>query len=160
LTRVIVLGCAGSGKSRFARRLSERTGAPVIDLDALWRAQGDEDLDRFRNTMARLHAADAWISDGNFSVATFDIRLPRADLILWLDRSRIVCAWRAVKRVLLPGEAHHRLADLGKVLAFIRRFDRLNRPLIEAERIKYGPDVPVVHLASDRQANAFLADAG
>jgi adenylate kinase family enzyme len=157
LTRVIVLGCAGSGKSRFASRLSERTGAPLIDLDALWRS--DEDHERFRTTLRRLHAADAWISDGNFSVATFDVRLPRADLIVWLDRPRIVCTWRAVKRVLEPGEPHHRLADLGKVLAFISRFDRVNRPLIEAERMKHGPGVPVVHLASDRAAGAFLADA-
>jgi adenylate kinase family enzyme len=160
LTRVIVLGCAGSGKSRFARRLSERTGAPVIDLDALWRAQGDEDLDRFRNTMARLHAGDAWISDGNFSVATFDIRLPRADMIVWLDRPRALCAWRAVRRVLAPGEPHHRLKDVGKVLAFIRYFDRKNRPVVEAERSRHGPDVPVVHLASDRATDAFLANAG
>jgi adenylate kinase family enzyme len=158
LTRVIVLGCAGSGKSRFARRLSERSSAPVIDLDAVWRA--GEDHERFRETLRCLHAADAWVSDGNFSVATFDIRLPRADLIVWLDRPRAICAWRAVKRVLTPGEPHHKLSDLGKVLSFIRGFDRRNRPLIEAERIKHGPDVPVVHLASDRAADAFLADAG
>jgi hypothetical protein len=158
LTRIIVLGCAGSGKSSFARRLSERTGAPLIDLDALWRS--DEDHERFRATLRRLHAAEAWISDGNFSVATFDLRLPRADLIVWLDRPRMVCAWRAVKRVLVPGEGHHRLSDLGKVLSFIRGFDRRNRPLIEAERIKYGPSVLVLHLASDRETDAFLAGAG
>ncbi|HXQ10650.1 MAG TPA: AAA family ATPase [Caulobacteraceae bacterium] len=158
MTRVIVLGCAGSGKSTFARRLSERTGAPLIDLDALWRS--NEDHERFRATLRRLHAADAWISDGNFALATFDIRVPRADLIVWLDRPRIVCAWRAIKRVLTPGEAHHRLEDLGKVLTFIRTFDRRNRPLVEAERVKHGPDVPVVHFASDRETDAFLADAG
>jgi adenylate kinase family enzyme len=160
VTRVIVLGCAGSGKSTFAGRLSERIGAPLIDLDALWRAQGDEDLDRFRETMVRLHAGESWISDGNFSVATFDIRLPRAHLVVWLDRPRLVCAWRAVFRVIAPGEPHHRLRDLGQVLAFIRYFDRKNRPLIEAERIKHGPDIPVVHLATDRATDAFLANAG
>ena len=154
LTRVIVLGCAGSGKSTFARRLGERTGAPVIDLDAIWR--GDEDHLRFRETLSRLHAADAWISDGNFALATFDIRLPRADLIVWLDRGRPLCAWRALKRVLTPGEPHHKLRDLGHVLAFIRNFDRVNRPRIEAERERLGPAVPVVHLASDREVEAFV----
>jgi adenylate kinase family enzyme len=160
VTRVIVLGCAGSGKSSFARRLSERTGAPLIDLDALWRAQGEANLDRFRETLAQLHDGESWISDGNFSVATFDIRLPHADLVVWLDRSRLVCAWRAVRRVLGPDEPHHRLKDVGKVLAFIRDFDRKNRPLIEAERIRHGPDTPVVHLENDRATDAFLANAG
>jgi adenylate kinase family enzyme len=154
VTRVIVLGCAGSGKSTFARRLSERTGAPLIDLDAIWRS--DEDHARFRETLGRLHAADAWISDGNFALATFDIRMPRANLVVWLDRPRLLCAWRAVMRVLTPSEPHHRLRDLGKVLAFIRAFDRVNRPRIEAERRRLGPSVPVAHLASDRAVEAFL----
>jgi hypothetical protein len=157
LTRVIVLGCAGSGKSTFARRLAERAGAPVIDLDALWRS--DEDHGRFRETLVRLHAADAWISDGNFALATFDIRMPRADLVVWLDRPRLVCAWRALKRVLTPGEPHHRPRDLGKVLAFISGFDRVNRPRIEAERRRLGPVVPAVHLASDRDVEGFLDQA-
>jgi adenylate kinase family enzyme len=158
LTRVIVLGCAGSGKSTFGRRLSERTAAPLIDLDALWRR--DENHERFRETLIHLHAADSWISDGNFSAATFDIRMPRADLVVWLDRPRAVCAWRAITRVLTPGEAHHRPKDLGKVLTFIRHFDRKNRPLIEAERLKHGPRVPVVHLTSDADADSFIARTG
>jgi hypothetical protein len=33
--------------------------------------------------MTAAHAADAWLSDGNYALATFDIRLPRADLIVW-----------------------------------------------------------------------------
>jgi len=159
VTRVIVLGCAGVGKSTFARRLAEKTGVALIHLDAIWRAQGDDDRDRFRATLERLHAADAWVSDGNFSQLTFDIRLPRADLIVWMERPRLVCAWRVVRRVLAPGEQHHRLKDIGKALAFIRRFDRVNRPLIEAERLRHGPGLPVVHLRSDGEADAFLRDA-
>ena len=34
--RIVVLGCAGSGKTTLAQRLGERTGAPVICLDAVW----------------------------------------------------------------------------------------------------------------------------
>ena len=156
MTRVVVLGCAGSGKSRFARRLSERTGAPLIDLDALWRAQGDEDLDRFRDTMARLHAGDAWISDGNFALATFDIRLPRATLVVWLDPPKLLCAWRSITRVFQKSEPH-RIGGLAKVLRFIWNFDRINRPLIEASRIAHGPDVPVSRLRNNREIASFLS---
>jgi adenylate kinase family enzyme len=156
LTRIVVLGCAGSGKTTFARRLGARTGAVVIDLDALWRAQGDEDRMAFRETMRRRHAAQAWISDGNFAALTFDIRLPRADLIIWLDAPRLLCAWRAMVRVIDPTEGHHQARDLGKVLTFIRGFERVNRPLIEGQRLRHGADVPVVHLASERDVEVFL----
>ncbi len=130
----------------------------MICLDDIWRPHwGTDDLARFREVMTQAHAADAWISDGNFALATFDIRLPRADLVLWLDRPRLACAWRAAARVLRAGEAH-RPRDLLKVLRFIWAFDRVNRPRIEAARAKHGGDVPVVRLHSDGEIAAFLTD--
>ena len=159
MSRIVVLGCAGSGKSTFARRLGERTRAPVICLDAIWQPTwGDDDVANFRTLVAQAHAGDAWISDGNFAVATFDIRLPRATLIVWMDRSRIICAWRSIARVLRPGEAH-RVGGLVKVMQFIWGFEQKNRPLIEAQRIAHGPNVPVVRLKNDREIGAFLDSA-
>jgi hypothetical protein len=102
------------------------------------------------------HAGDAWISDGNFALATFDIRLPRASLVVWLDRPRLLCAGRSIARVFQKGEAH-RIGGLAKVLRFIWNFDRINRPLIEANRIAYGPDVPVLRLKNSRSIAAFLS---
>ena len=132
MSRIVVLGCAGSGKTTLARRLGERTGAPVISLDAIWQPHWTEDdVADFRILMKQAHAGESWISDGNFAVATFDIRLPRADLVVWLDRPRLFCAWRAITRVFQPGH-DHRIGGLAKVLRFIWNFDRINRPLIEA----------------------------
>jgi hypothetical protein len=45
---------------------------------------------------------------------------------------------------------------LGEVLAFIWRFDRVNRPRIEALRVCYGPDVPVRRLTVSREVAEFL----
>ena len=157
--RIVLLGCAGAGKTTLARRLGEGTGAPVICLDAIWRPDwGVEDVGRFRALLVEAHAGGAWVSDGNFALATFDIRLPRADLIVWLDRPRLFCAWRAIARVFRPGEAH-RLGDLGTVVRFIWGFERINRPRIEAARLEHGADVPVVHLRNDREIEAFLSTA-
>ncbi|WP_340645425.1 AAA family ATPase [Phenylobacterium sp.] len=155
VTRIILLGCAGSGKTTLARRLAEQTGAPVIDLDAIWRGKTQE-TPEFRQTLATLHAADAWISDGNFAVVTFDLRMPRADLVVWLDRPRLTCAWRAVVRVFRKGEMH-KPRDLLTVLRFISGFDRQNRPRIEALRLQFGPGVPVVRLRTDADIAAFVA---
>jgi adenylate kinase family enzyme len=157
MSRIVVLGCAGSGKTTFARRLGERVGAPVICLDAIWQPNsGNDDVPTFRKLIKEAHAGETWISDGNFAQVTFDIRLPRATLVIWIDRPKMFCAWRAITRVFQPGE-QHRILNLTKVLRFIWNFDRINRPLIEAQRIAHGPDVPVRRLTNDREIAAFLS---
>jgi adenylate kinase family enzyme len=157
MTRIMLLGSAGSGKTRLARRLEARTGLPVICLDNVWRPEwGKDDVPAFRVLMVEAHAREYWISDGNFAAATFDIRLPRASLVVWLDRPRWLCALRATTRIFRQ-DSDHRLSGLTKVLRFIRNFDRVNRPLIETLRIKHGAKVPVIHLKSDREIEAFLS---
>ncbi|MFZ0657806.1 MAG: hypothetical protein WAM05_03765 [Candidatus Binataceae bacterium] len=156
MARIVILGCAGSGKTTLARELGERIGAPVICLDAIWQPDWEEeDVPTFRALVEKAHAADAWISDGNFALATFDIRLPRATAVIWLERSRLSCAWRAITRVFKRGEAH-RIGKLPEVLAFIWKFDRVNRPMIETTRVTHGPDVPVRRLTGSRAIAAFL----
>jgi adenylate kinase family enzyme len=160
MARIVILGCAGSGKTTLARALGERTGAPVISLDAIWQPDWKEkDVPTFRALVKEAHAVDAWISDGNFALATFDIRLSRATLVIWLERSRLSCAWRAIMRVFKSGEAH-RVGKLPEVFAFIWKFDRVNRPLIEMTRVSHGPDVPVCRLTGSRDITAFLDTYG
>jgi len=129
----------------------------VICLDAIWQPNwGKDDVATFRDLVEEAHAGETWISDGNFAHATFDIRLPRATLVIWLDRPKMFCAFHAITRVVQPGE-RHRVGNLAKVLRFIWNFDRINRPLIEANRIAYGPDVPVLRLKNSRSIAAFLS---
>jgi adenylate kinase family enzyme len=154
--RVVVLGCAGSGKTTFSRQLGARLNIPVICLDAIWQPGGD--ISRFRATISPLHAGSVWISDGNFSDVTFDIRLPRATLIVWLERPRLLCLWRAFARVFRSGEPH-KISGVGEVLAFIWSFNRINRPKIERNRLAYGPNVPVVTLGNSNAIAAFLSSA-
>ena len=152
-----MLGCAGSGKTTLARQLGERTGARVICLDAIWHPDwGNNDVPTFRALIKDAHAGDSWISDGNFALATFDIRLPRASLLVWLDRPKLLCAWRSITRVFQRGE-NHRIGGLAKVLRFIWNFDRINRPRIESSRMVHGPDVPVRRLTNNREIASFLS---
>ncbi|MGA9510476.1 MAG: hypothetical protein WBV55_17790 [Candidatus Sulfotelmatobacter sp.] len=160
MTRIVILGCAGSGKTTFARQLGERTGVPVICLDDLWQPHWDDkNVPVFRRLVEKAHAGDEWISDGNFALATFDIRLPRATMVIWLERSKLFCMWSAMTRVFKRGEAH-RIGKLAKVLKFIWNFDRVNRPRIEAARASHGPDVPVLRLRTSREIAAFLLSCG
>jgi hypothetical protein len=129
----------------------------VICLDAVWQPHwGPDYVPNFRTLMKEAHAGDTWTSDGNFAQVTFDIRLPRATLVLWLDRPKLSCTWRAIRRTLSPG-TDHRIGDLPKVLRFIQGFDRINRPQIEAQIIAHGPNVPVRRLKNNPEIADFLS---
>src|SRR5580692_1379580 len=157
MVRIVLLGCAGSGKTSLARRLGERTGAPVVSLDDIWQRHWDEkDVSVFRTLIRNAHAGDEWISDGNFALASFDIRLPRATVVIWLERPRLSCVWSAITRVFKRHEVH-RIGKLAEVLALIWNFDQVNRPRIEATRLSYGPHVPIVRLGSRREIAGFLS---
>lgn len=154
--RIVIVGCAGTGKSVLARRIGAAASMPVVCLDELRRSlPGPLDPAKFRALVRETHAGDSWVSDGNFCEVSFDLRLPRADLIVWLERPKMLCVWRTCVRVFRAGETH-RLRELGRVLHYIYNFERRKRALIEAERTKHGAKVPVVRLHSGADIAALL----
>jgi adenylate kinase family enzyme len=167
MRRIVILGNAGSGKSTLARRLGERLRLPVVHLDVLFWEPGwtEPDNDTFRARVSAAIAGDAWISEGNYLSRTFDLRLPRAELVIWMDTPRLTCFRRvfvrsalAKPRVDLPVGCEEGLFDKDFLpfLAYNWNFDRKSRPRIEAARQAMAPDVPVVHLRDKRQIEAFL----
>ena len=99
--RVVVLGNGASGKSRFARELSEATGIPRVELDAIFWSSNLEAMpaERWRAMQRELACGSRWILDGDLGpYDALDVRLQRADTVVLFDVPTLVCAWRAVRR--------------------------------------------------------------
>lgn len=101
MKRVMIIGCSGSGKSTFAKRLHQQTNLPLIHLDQhYWRPHWVEPSPAiWAEQMQALVAQEAWIMDGNYS-GTMEFRLARADTIIFLDLPTSTCLQRVIGRTL------------------------------------------------------------
>jgi adenylate kinase family enzyme len=170
--RVIVTGLAGSGKSTLSIALAAKTGLPLIHLDLEfwkpgWTAPSD---DEWRERQRAVLAGDAWIADGNYH-ETLDLRLERADTVLFLDMPWWRCSARALLRGFkmwgeLPEGCTYtrgqRLRDEWRLAVRIWRENRA-QPEIEREIIsQQGQHVALHVFTSKGEVNAFLdrVDAG
>src|SRR5690606_23452271 len=79
---------------------AERLDLPLIHLDREYFGPGwvVPSKSEWREKVAVLAARPEWVMDGNYS-STFDIRVPRATAIVWLDLPRWRCLASALWRV-------------------------------------------------------------
>jgi adenylate kinase family enzyme len=168
MRRVLVGGGSGAGKTTFARRLGERLALPVIHLDVhYWRSGWQmPDLGEWRTQVAVLAAAPSWVMDGNYS-SSYDIRMPRADSLVWLDYPRSTCMrrvlWRTIRdygrtRPDLPEGCPEKFDP--EFLRFVWDFRVKYRPRIVEGIERFGGHLRVTRLHNDREVEDFLAAVG
>jgi adenylate kinase family enzyme len=101
MKRVMIVGSGGAGKSTLARQLGEVSGMEVIHLDSLFWHESwtPTPAEEWADIVAELVRRDSWIIDGNYG-GTREMRLAACDTIIWMDTPRLVCIYRALKRVI------------------------------------------------------------
>ncbi len=168
--RIVVTGMAGAGKSTFSRALSAKTGLPVIHLDIHFWQPGwvEPSEDEWREKQRDLLTGDEWIADGNYH-ATLDLRVERADTVVFLDTPWWVCARRAIVRGIrkrpvgfqLPNgcdeSALRRLRDEWSLVWRIWRVRRSERELELRIVSRQGEHVALYVLTSKRATLDFLS---
>lgn len=90
--RILIVGCPGSGKSTFARRLAEKTGLPLYHLDALhWRADRTHlTREELIDVLTPILQTEQWIIDGNYN-GTMPLRASYCTELILLDYPVDVC---------------------------------------------------------------------
>jgi adenylate kinase family enzyme len=170
MQRVMIVGQPGSGKSTLARKLGEHTGLPVVHIDTIHWLPGwvERTCDEKSRLCREVEARDRWIFEGGHS-ATWDNRLSRADLLIWIDRSATLRFWRVLLRTLLkhgrsrpdlPENCPERLANLPEFFRFMWRTKKSARAKME-QLVATAPSAcRVVCLRSNRDTRIFLANIG
>ncbi|MEE9375148.1 MAG: hypothetical protein V3V04_02305 [Rhizobiaceae bacterium] len=163
MDRILVIGCAGAGKSTFSKKLAKQTGLPLTFLDQIYWLPGWVGKQRplFASEIRELIANDKWILDGNYK-GTLALRLARADTVIFLDLNRMKCLWHVLLRT---------MRTLGKVrddmpegcpeqfnwefIKFIWRFPQDYRPIL-IQRLE-GFEGNIVYLKSLVEYDGYLS---
>lgn len=163
--RILVMGCSGGGKSTLSQQIAARFGLAYvsIDRDVLWLPGWVErDKQEQRAIIVAKVQEERWILDGT-NPSTFDVRLPRADFVIWVRMPRLLCIWGAISRwVKWMGRTRPEMAPgcIEKVdwqfLRFIWTFEEKFAPRVLAGLLRYGSDVPILQLSSRRQMRQLL----
>ena len=114
--RILVLGSPGSGKSIFSKKLSAFIGLPLYHMDDLywekcWRRP---DPNKFLSILSTVIESEYWMLDGNY-VSSLELRLQRADAVVFLDISTYQCLISVLLRSL-----HRFIGDRATLPAQIR----------------------------------------
>ncbi|MEJ5059209.1 MULTISPECIES: adenylate kinase [unclassified Pseudomonas] len=94
LTRTLIIGNSGSGKSWLAQSLAEQIQAPWTDLDLIHWLSDEHSIARPRAealALARIAAgAERWVIEGVYGWIVSEL-LPRATALIWLTVDDETC---------------------------------------------------------------------
>lgn len=164
--RVLVIGCSGGGKTTFSAKIAELFDLEYqsLDRDVRW-LSGWVERDRAeqREIVADMAERSRWVMDGS-GASSFDLRLPRTGLVLWVRVPRWVALLGLLRRVsrfygsVRPAMAEgcpEPLPDR-EFLSYIWNFEKKYAPVFIAQIDRYGPNVPVAVLHSHREMDRLL----
>lgn len=161
---IAIIGCPGSGKTTFSRKLAGKTGLPLIHLDFYYHQKKynyHENKEAWRAKVRELVKGKEWIIDGNYS-STFEARFAVADIVLWIDLPRPLVLYRLFKRRLqyrssvrpdMPPEWKEKIDR--EFFWYVWKFNKRYKPKIHDVMQKY-PDTKVVKLCSQRDIDEYL----
>lgn len=92
MKKVIIIGCPGSGKSTFGRKLKDITDLPLHHLDMMYWNKDKTTVSKeiFDTRLDDVMKNPEWIIDGNYA-RTMELRIKECDTVFFLDYPTDVC---------------------------------------------------------------------
>ena len=160
----MIIGCGGAGKTTLAFQLHDIIKIELIHLDQhYWQANWVEtDKAIWAQRVEELSDKASWIIDGNYG-GTMEIRFQKADTIIFLDRSKWICIYRVLKRVILNyGRTRKDMAKGCKehfswtFIRYIYHYNKTRRPKILEKLEQYKGQKAIYQLRSNSEIKEFL----
>ena len=161
MKKVIIIGCPGSGKSTFARKLKKITGLPLYHLDMMyWKSDRttvtkEVFLDRLREAMDN----SEWIIDGNYG-GSLEMRFEECDTVFFLDYPTEVCiegieSRKGQPRSDMPWVENDSTDE--DFIAFINNYNSQSRPKVLNLMEKYASK-NIITFHSREESEEFLKE--
>lgn len=158
MNKIIVIGCPGSGKSTFSRKLSEKTEIPLYHLDMMYWNEDKTTVDKgiFLERLGAVLQKDEWIIDGNYT-STMEQRILACDTVIFLDYPLEICLDGVKSR---QGKVRSDIPwieteeDL-EFIGFIKSFAKEQRPIIMDLLEKYS-DKHIIVFNSREEASEYI----
>ena len=159
MNRVLVIGCPGSGKSTFTKKLHQQTHLPIYHLDQIWHRPDKTNISQeaFDQQLSCLLNTSQWIIDGNYN-RTLEMRLRACDTVFFLDLPVDICIQSVKSRI---GKRRDDMPWIEEEFdeefrQFILDFPMQSRPYIEQLLNQYKSKINIIIFKSRQEVNQYL----
>lgn len=160
MKKVIIIGCPGSGKSTFARKLKDITGLPLYHLDMMFWNEDKTTVSRavLTQRIRTVMQNPGWIIDGNYG-STMEMRFKECDTVFFLDYPLEVCldgieSRRGKIRSDMPWVETETDEEF---IEYVKSFNENHRPQI-IDLIKKYPEKNVIIFRSREETETYKKD--
>lgn len=158
-TKIYIIGGLGSGKSFFAKKLSNGTGIQHFDMDRIVFKEDsfEERTDGERNAIfENIIKKDAWILEGTFTEGWIIPALEGSSQIIYLTTPPFIRLYRFIRRIIKQGilNQNNLFGRTKLVLGFkYKEWDRTSNKYEEILKPYKGK---VIRLKSAKEVKDFL----
>jgi len=168
MERVQVLGLPGSGKTTFAKALSEKTGLTYIDLDGLFMKPGWQmsEANEFQEKVSAVlkEVSGGWIADAFYKKRLDGLLYDQVDTVFIFDQrwpvNELRVIKRGVRRILSSEEVFEGCVERPKNLYYLLKAVGRQREKYagfhEDEAMFRDLGVEVIRFKNNRESDAFL----
>lgn len=161
MKKVIIIGCPGSGKSTFARKLKAITNLPLYHLDMMYWNEDKTTVPKevFDARLKVVMENSEWIIDGNYA-RTMEMRIKECDTVFFLDYPTDICIKGIEKR---KGQVRSDMPWVedsytdDEFISFIKKYNFENRPKVIGLLEKYSSK-NIIIFNSRLDAENYLSD--